>query len=113
MNIAPKTEKLLLFLTELKGSARSLNEGARTALQEDIRFIETAFAVMNARTADDVNELWSRVQFLSRFFGGDYLPRERYNEWVSLCEAFKAEVLDAVATIRNKQIPRGNADGAS
>ena len=92
---------LLSFLTSMRDE-KGLNTAATTALQDDLEFVRTSIAVLREADADAINALWSRVQFLSRFFGGDYLPRDKYNEWVNLCESFKGEVLDAVVQVRKQ-----------
>ena len=103
MSTAPKTAQLLGFLVDLQDKSGSLmSMGAQVALREDIEFMEIALEVLRAGQPDDINELWRRVQSLSRFFGGDYLPRGLYNNWSDLCEAFKTEVFEAVVVARKQ-----------
>lgn len=80
----------------LKIERGQMSDDARRALNQDLKYIERAIDVLNGSDADAVMSLWREVQYLSKFFGGDYATGENRLRLDELSSSFQ-DSLDRLA----------------
>lgn len=94
-------EKIRDFLLNIKESS-DLEMNARLALDNDIDYIEKCIDVLSSADVEAINSLWHEVQYLSKFFGGDYVVGEHRQRFVELMDDFHEAMLESVVKIRSK-----------
>lgn len=80
---------------------------AAFALEKDARYLEKCAAVLSEKESDALNELWSEVQYLSRFFGEGYAEGKDQQLLQKLMDDFEGALLDDIVVLRSNS-PKPN-----
>lgn len=99
INAIDAAEDIRLLLTQLL--QQQMSTSARSALAEDLKYIEIAIRVLKTGDPNAIDDLWREAQYLSRFFGGDYAVGEDKRRLIKLCNIFQDALLDRVSEIRS------------
>jgi hypothetical protein len=102
MNTALETaEKIRTLLTELRQT--DISDDARYALAKDTQYIEKCISILTSADNEAVEALWRDVQYLSRFFGGDYVSGDNQRRLTELSDQFQKSLLDVVVRTRSAE----------
>src|SRR5688572_24275794 len=91
--------KLKAFLDEM-GSTNIIGFDAQQALHKDREFMEKSIAVLSSANVDKINGLWKEVQYLSRFFGGDYAEGSNQASLLQLMTEFEEAMFEDIVSLR-------------
>lgn len=100
LNVA---NRLKAFLDEM-GATNLIGSDAQLALHKDREFMTNTIAILSSGNVDELNGLWREVQFLSRFFGGDYAQGSNQTRLLQLMSEFEEAVFDDIVSLRRTQI---------
>jgi len=100
LNVATR---LKAFLDEI-GATILIGSDAQLALHKDREFMEKSIAILSSDNVDQINGLWREVQYLSRFFGGDYAQSSNQARLSELMSEFEEAVFEDIVSLRRTQI---------
>ena len=92
-------ENLRAFLAGIKTNG-SLSESKLFALEQDHAYAEKCVAILSGQDPRAINDLWKEIQYLSRFFGGDYAQGVDQRQLEKLLDDLHTAVLDVVLSLR-------------
>lgn len=90
--------KLKAFLDQM--GTNLVEPDAQLSLQKDKQYMEKSIAILSSDDADSINGLWREVQYLSRFFGGDYAQGSDQSLLLQLMDEFGEALLDDIVSLR-------------
>lgn len=67
-----------------------------------MQYLEKCLFVLSERRSDEINDLWSEVQYLSRFFGEGYAAGEEQQQLLKLMDDFESALLEEIVVMRSK-----------
>lgn len=85
---------------EAAANSQDLTENDLLALERDRKFVSSAIKKIDSDDHEEINALWTDVQNISRFFGGDYFRYSMPNELENLTESLFNEMLELVSETR-------------
>lgn len=93
-------ENLRDFLAGIM-SNKSLSEGKLVALRQDSDYVEKCITILSGRDTQLINDLWGEIQYLSRFFGGDYAQGIQRRQLEKLLDDLHTGMLELVVSLRH------------
>lgn len=73
-----------------------------SAYHRDRDFLADAIRALSTGEKEEIETLWNRVQYLSRFFGGDYIwGSPSRDEFEKLCGELFDKILDTIRCLRS------------
>ena len=94
------TFQMLINLVEEAENSQQLTDSDLEALHGDRNFLNFAMESLDLCNAEAISGLWRKVQYISRFFGGDYLRNYNGRELDRLLEKVFNETLGIIVEIR-------------
>lgn len=92
-------ENLRDFLADIKRS-NSLSEDKFVALEQDYAYAEKCITILSGQDKRAINDLWKEIQYLSQFFGGDYVQAANQRRLEKLLDELHTAVLELVVSLR-------------
>jgi hypothetical protein len=102
-NSLDAANRLKALLDEM-GPTNFIELDAQLALYKDREFMEKSIAILSSDNVDEINGLWREVQYLSRFFGGDYAQGSNQTRLLQLMNEFEEAVFEDIVSLRRTQI---------
>jgi hypothetical protein len=99
--VAEAIDDLRRSLASVAQSQEALSADAASALLADSEFLESCSRAVDAGATDAIEEVWAKVQHLSRFFGGDYVSGDKASALSDLAYRFQQAMLDLVISVRS------------
>lgn len=93
-------EEIRAFLVSLQ--REDMSEDARHALAKDTQYIEKCLSILSRADKEAIDSLWHEVQYLSRFFGGDYAKGNDQRRLAELSDRLHQSLLNQVVMDRAK-----------
>ena len=101
-NSLEAARNLKAFLDEM-GATDVIGSDAQLALHKDTQYMERSIAILTSDNVDHINELWREIQYLSRFFGGDYAQGSNQTRLLQLMSEFEEAVCEDIVSLRRIQ----------
>ena len=94
--------RLKAFLNEM-GAINLIGSDAQLALDKDREYMEKSILILSSDNIDKINGLWREIQYLSRFFGGDYAQGSNQTRLLQLMSEFEEAVFEDTVSLRRAQ----------
>ena len=100
-NALRAAERLHVFLAKFEKD-RNLSQDKLQVLETDCNYVQKCVAVLSESNPDAINELWTELQHLSQFFGGDYAQGEDQRQLMMLMDELQGAVLHLIVSLRSQ-----------
>lgn len=95
--------RLKAFLDEIDAT-NLIASDAQLALHKDREYMEKSIEILSSDNVDEINGLWREIQYLSRFFGGDYAQGSNQTRLLQLMSEFEEAVFEDIVSLRRADI---------
>ena len=98
LNSLRVAHRLKAFLDQM--GTNLIGSDAQLSLYKDKEYMEKSIAILSSDDTESINGLWREVQYLSRFFGGDYAQGSDQSRLLQLMDEFADALLDDIVSLR-------------